>query len=99
MVFEPASETAASVLRRLRETRGQSLRSTAEDLGLAPSHLSRLERGERSYTADVGERLAHYYGVDSESLDLALGVVPPDVVEILQNNPHEIERLRNKYKS
>ncbi|MFC0070910.1 helix-turn-helix domain-containing protein [Umezawaea endophytica] len=89
--------TAASLLRRLRSQQGRSLRMASDDLGLAPSHLSRLERGERRATADLTKKLANYYGVSPDLVNLAEGRVPGDIVEILQAHPEEIDILRRKY--
>ncbi|MFF5293018.1 helix-turn-helix domain-containing protein [Paractinoplanes globisporus] len=90
-------DTAADLLRSLREAQGRSLRAVADEVGIAPSQLSRLERGERSHTSLVGRRLAEYYGISLELLDLLEGRIPPDVVEILINHPEEITYLREKY--
>jgi transcriptional regulator with XRE-family HTH domain len=90
-------QTAASLLRELRRTQAQSLRTTAADLGLAPSYLSRLERGERSCTTELSQRLADYYGVSHEVVELAEGRVPADIVAILTEHPEELTRLRELY--
>jgi transcriptional regulator with XRE-family HTH domain len=90
-------QSAASVLRDLRTSQKRSLRMTAADLGLAASHLSRLERGERSCTAELGQRIADYYGVSPELIELAGGKVAPDIARILAEHPEEILRLRGLY--
>ncbi len=91
------TQSAAQVLRSLRRAQGRSLRLAAEEMGLAASHLSRLERGERGCTPQVRDRLAAYYGVPADVLTLAEGGLPSDVVEILRAHPEEIQRLRNSY--
>jgi transcriptional regulator with XRE-family HTH domain len=93
----PRRQTAASLLRELRRTQSRSLRTTAADLGLAPSYLSRLERGERGCTEELSRRLADYYGVSRELVELAEGRVPSDVVAILAEHPEELIRLRELY--
>lgn len=95
--FVPATQNAASLLRALRNQQGRSLRSAAADIGIAPSQLSRLERGQRNLAADVSERLSEYYGVSSEIISLAQGELPLDIVRILQEHPDEMERLRARY--
>lgn len=95
-LVEP-SHTAATLLRELREAQKRSLRTAASDLGMAPSHLSRLERGERSSSPEVSRRLANYYGISSELLELADGRIPTDVIQILLEHPNEIDRLRSEY--
>jgi hypothetical protein len=64
---------------------------------MAASQLSRLERGERSCTAEVGRRLASYYGVAPELIELAEGRVPADILEILREHPEEMDRLRRTH--
>lgn len=90
-------DTPSRLLRELRESRGASLRSTAESLQVAPSYLSRLERGERSYTPELRERIARYYGVKEDYLLLDGGDVPEDIAQILRLHPEEIDLLREKY--
>ena len=88
---------AARLLRRMREQKGRSLRATAEDLGVAPSHLSRLERGEKAPSDELIQRAAKYYGIDDDLVALASGRVPPDVVGILRDHPELLDELRHRY--
>lgn len=90
-------ETAASLLRDLRRRQGQTLRTAAADLGIAPSQLSRMERGQRSVGEDTAIRLSSYYDVPAEIIDLARGQAPADIVRILQAHPEEVVRLRELY--
>ncbi|MFD4673731.1 helix-turn-helix domain-containing protein [Lentzea sp. NPDC058450] len=90
-------KTAEGLLRRLRSSQGRSLRTASDDLGLAPSHLSRLERGERRATPEIAEKLANYYGVSSDLVALDEGRIPDDVVRILQEHPEEMDLLRARY--
>jgi len=92
-------ETAASLLRRLRREQGRSLRAASAELGLAASYLSRIERGQRTPASDTAERLAGFYGIEPDLLSLAEGIVPQDIVKILQEHPHEISNLRRKYRN
>ena len=89
--------TTASLLRDLRRQQGRSLRSAAADIGVAPSQLSRLERGQRGLAPGVSERLSSYYGVSADVVVLAQGEVPVDIVRILQAHPEAIEELRQRY--
>lgn len=45
-------------LREIRLQKGVSLRFVAKEVGLDPTHLSRIERGEAQPTVDVLYRLA-----------------------------------------
>ncbi|MBL0886205.1 helix-turn-helix domain-containing protein [Myceligenerans indicum] len=92
------TESAASLLRRLRREQGRSLRTAAADIGIAPSQLSRLERGERGLAVEISERLATYYGVPSEVISLSRGELPEDIVRILQDNPELISRIREEFR-
>ena len=93
------SETAnaAKLLRQLREERGTSLRKVAEELGVAPSHLSRLERGEKSPSDDLRRRAAKYYGVDADILALDRGLVPDDILAIFREHPELFAELRQRF--
>jgi len=92
-----SSNNLAKLLRDLRSSRGQSLREAADGLGIDPSHLSRLERGEKLPSPNLRARAANYYDVDGELLTLASGDIPPDVIEILRSHPQLIEQLRADY--
>lgn len=89
--------SVAAVLRRLRAERGKSVREVARDVGVTPSYLSRVERGEKSLSPQVRGRLSDYYA--DESIDLAAGTVPSDVLEILRSRPELIEAIRKDYGS
>lgn len=91
------TQNAANLLRRLRHEQGRSLRTAAADIGVAPSQLSRLERGERNLGTNISERLASYYGVPSEVIAIARGDIPSDVIDILRAHPELITRLRDEY--
>jgi transcriptional regulator with XRE-family HTH domain len=91
------SESVAELLRRLRSEQGSSLRTVAEDLGVNPSHLSRIESGQRVPSPDFEERASDYYGLTSDVIQLAAGRVPGDVVEILRQHPELLSELRDRY--
>ena len=88
----------ANLLRDLRRQQGRSLRGAAADIGVAPSQLSRLERGQRGIARDVSDRLSNYYGVTADVISLAQGEVPADIVQILLAHPEAIDELRARYK-
>lgn len=90
-------KSAASALRDLRQSQGHTLRSAAAELGIAPSQLSRIERGERTIGDAAAQRLSDYYDVPVEAIDLLRGQAPADVIAILQQHPEEVVRLREKY--
>jgi transcriptional regulator with XRE-family HTH domain len=54
---------AGAALRRLREERGESLRTLAKAVGMDPSYLGRMERGQCS-TSDARKlAIAQHFGV------------------------------------
>lgn len=46
-------------VRMMREAHHIGLRDFAADLGVSPSHLSRIETGERPLTADLEARIVN----------------------------------------
>lgn len=87
-------QSASQILREVRESQGRSLRVAAQDLGIAPSQLSRIERGLRKIPSDGIERVADYYGLSKDQMDLAAGRVPDDVLLMLQARPALLEEVR-----
>ena len=51
-------EVFGANLRRLRKEQGLSQEQLAHDVGLAPSYLGQLERGQRSATLGVVQRVS-----------------------------------------
>lgn len=90
-------QSAASLLRDLRREQGRTLRGAAADIGVAPSQLSRIERGQRGVPPEMTDRLSGYYGVPAEVIALSQGDIPMDIVRILQAHPEEIDRLRGTF--
>ncbi|GAA1059125.1 hypothetical protein GCM10009573_05510 [Agromyces bracchium] len=74
------------------------MRAAASEIGVTPSQLSRMERGERTVGEGTVSRLSAYYQVPAEVINLSQGQVPEDVVSILREHPEELARLRNKYR-
>lgn len=95
----PETRPAANLLRELRERQGKSLREAAVNLGVAPSHLSRLERGEKGPSADLAERAANYYGMSAELMALAAGRLPRDIIKIIGEHPELLEEIRHRFSS
>lgn len=85
------------LLRDLRERKGRSLREAAKELDIDPAHLSRVERGAKPASAAMLERASVYYDVPEELLALSRGVVPTDIVAILQQHPKLLDEMRAKY--
>jgi transcriptional regulator with XRE-family HTH domain len=94
-----AAAPLSDLLRELREQQGRSLRQVARALDVDPAHLSRVERGSKPASPAILERASNYYDVPRELLSLSRGVVPGDVVELLQRHPELLEELRGRYGS
>lgn len=62
-------------LRRLREERNLTQTELADLLGVAPSFISLLERGERQPSVETLARLAGIFGVSYDDL-LGAPIVP-----------------------
>jgi transcriptional regulator with XRE-family HTH domain len=91
------AKALTNLLRDLRESNGKSLRQAAKDLEVNPAYLSRVERGEKPASRAIQHRLAAYYEVEPEVIEVASGQLPADVVQILQTHPDAIESLRKRY--
>jgi transcriptional regulator with XRE-family HTH domain len=91
------SPAVGDLLRKLRKERGQSLRGAAKDLGVDPSYLSKVERGQKPLPETLRDRATDYYETDEDQLTVASGTMPPDVARILAEHPEAIEELRRRY--
>lgn len=89
-----AHHSAAQILRDVRESQGRSLRDAAHDLGIAPSQLSRIERGLRKLPSSGVDRVAQYYGLSTDQLDLVSGKVPDDILLMFQERPSLLDAVR-----
>nr|WP_257019210.1 helix-turn-helix transcriptional regulator [Streptomyces sp. TLI_235] len=55
-------------IRRKRELLGHGLTRFAQQVGVSPAHLSRIERGLRGAQPEVMKRIATGLGVDIEDI-------------------------------
>jgi hypothetical protein len=91
------SPAVGHLLRQLRTERGQSLRGAARDLGVDPSYLSKVERGQKPLPEALKRAVGDYYDADPDELDVASGEFPADIARILAEHPEAIEELRKRY--
>jgi transcriptional regulator with XRE-family HTH domain len=84
------------LLRAARARRGESLRGVANHLGVSPSYLSRVEGGAKQPSSSFRAAVAQYYGLTNDDVLLAVGQVPPDVVEILRRRPDLLAEIRRR---
>ena len=61
-------EVFGANMRRLRKAQGLSQEQLAHDVGLAPSYLGQLERGQRSATLGVVQRVCERLGADAADM-------------------------------
>ncbi|MCR1984096.1 helix-turn-helix domain-containing protein [Cellulosimicrobium cellulans] len=87
--------TAGERLRQARKARHESLRDAAATIDVAPSHLSRLERGEKGASDQVLQRAARHYGLDPDLL--VESQVPKDVIAIIEEHPELVDEIRARY--
>jgi transcriptional regulator with XRE-family HTH domain len=81
-------KTFGATVRKLREQQGISLRKFAEQVGISPTFVSKVERGD---FAPPGEekvrRMARLLGQDEDSFLALAGKVSSDLPEIVQDRP------------
>src|SRR4029077_16936308 len=83
--------------RRLKKASGDgsfSLRQLADRVGIQPSYLSRIERGQESPPGEETiNRIAAELGEDSDALLALAGKVSTDLVEIIRQRPALVAEL------
>lgn len=85
-------------LRTLRAKTGLGIKRVAPQLGITYTYLSKLENDEKKPSQDLIERIANYYGEDSDRLLMAAGRVPAEVLAILQSEPEKaLTFLRQRF--
>jgi HTH-type transcriptional regulator, competence development regulator len=92
------ADSVAELLRRIRSERGESVREVARRVGVDPSYISRVERGEKVASPAFRQRLAQNYDLPSDDVELASGGVPPDIADILRRHPEVLAELRQRYR-
>jgi HTH-type transcriptional regulator, competence development regulator len=81
-------------LRKLRVQRGMGLRKLAKTMGISPTYLSRIERGEVPPPAERQViALANILGQDKDVFLGMAGRIPSDLPAIIQKNPSKYAAL------
>lgn len=82
-------DVASGARRRLRENdRGFSLRQVARRIGIEPSYLSKIERGQVAPPSEATTvRLAKELGEDPDVMLAMAGKVSGDLQEIIRKRP------------
>jgi transcriptional regulator with XRE-family HTH domain len=88
------------ILRALRIKAGIGIKRLAPELGVSYSYVSKLENNEILPSAELVERVAHYFEYDPDYLMLSAGKVPKEILAILRENPDDaLEFLRKRFGS
>jgi len=78
-------------VRRLREARKIGLRKFAQRVGMSPTYLSKVERGEFKPPIEEKVRaIAKALGQDADELLAQAGRVSSDLTDIIQRHPRQM---------
>ncbi len=87
-----------TLMRRLREQKGYSIKRLASSLRVNYTYLSKIENSVSIPSEEFIERIAEVFQVDAEELKLQAGKIPDDIKRILKENPRQaIEYLRREF--
>ena len=76
-----------------------SVRQVAKRMGIQPSYLSKVERGEVAPPSEETTRkLAHELGIDSDVLLAMAGKVSSDLQDVIRNRPELFAELIRELK-
>src|SRR6266536_1806912 len=83
-----------ALVRREREAREIGLREMAKMIGVSPTYLSKIERGDFDPPAeDKVRKIAEIIGCDADELLARAGRVSSDLSEIIKRHPVELAAL------
>jgi len=83
-----------------KEDRKFSLRQVALRIGIEPSYLSKLERGEQSYLSEEKViALAHELNEDKDVLLALIGKISEDIQEIIRKRPQLFAQIIRELKN
>ncbi|MGD0217105.1 MAG: helix-turn-helix transcriptional regulator [Desulfobaccales bacterium] len=87
-----------SFLKKLRLTKGYSIKKLSNELSINYSYLSKIENGHSLPSDEFITRIAGLFGYDNEELLARAGKIPDDVIKIISDNPKiAIEFLRKEF--
>lgn len=86
-------------LRAEREARQLSVRRVAGDLGVSPSYLSKVERGEETPSEGFIGQIARYYGLNEDVLLAMVGKVSARLQAIILKHPEVFSALLTQLES
>src|SRR6202048_4779959 len=80
-----------ALVRREREAKEIGLREMAKKIGVSPTYLSKIERGDFNPPAeDKVKKIAEIIGRDSDELLALAGRVATDLTDIIRQRPREM---------
>jgi transcriptional regulator with XRE-family HTH domain len=86
--------TFGQLVRRRREEKRYGLREAAGRIGITPTYLSKIERGEFKPPSEETIRgIARLLELDADDLIMLAGKIPSDLVRIILERPREMITL------
>src|SRR5947209_17197392 len=84
-------EKFGALVRREREAKEIGLREMAKNIGVSPTYLSKIERGDFDPPAeDKVRKIAEIIGHDPDELLALAGRVASDLTDIIRQRPREL---------
>jgi len=91
---EPEPTPIGDILRHQRiETLGKGLREMAAILDIAPAHLTDIEKGRRTPSEALLERICNHYKIDTATLRAGWSKLDESVKRIGTKNPTTAEKV------
>lgn len=87
------------IIRQQRVTTPLTLQELAKKAGVSPSHLGRMERGERFPSARILRRIAKPLGFEEEGLFILAGYLSPQPSTVSEAQPRYGSRRLDPYVS
>ena len=82
-------------IRNLRYAQDIGLRETANNVGISPAYLSRIERGkEHPPRPEIIKKLARILAADPDVLFRLSSTTDPEIVDFLHDQPEAMNLLR-----
>jgi transcriptional regulator with XRE-family HTH domain len=94
----PVKNTVGAALRALRQQASMGIKSVAPRANVDYTYLSKIENGHKIPSQELIEKLCSIYDVSPDDIVSRLGLLPPDIQEIVQTRGKEVfELLRERY--
>ena len=85
-----------SALKKLRSANGISIKQLSSKVDVNYSYISKLENNRSNPSEEFISKIALLFECDKEELMLKAGKIPPDLLEILVNNPKKAATFLRK---